>query len=113
MPLKDFVSLEISGKYCSNFEFNKEKMKKILKDEKDNEKLNSLLNMTFGEWIDIFTFKKEIDLKFNGLQQVLNDFYNNKEDSEYFSRFIFYLFHYKNWFLKKKPRKPRKPKKTK
>ena len=108
MPLKDFISLEISRKYCSNIEFNKEKMKKILKDEKDNEKLNSLLNMTFGEWIDVFTFKKDIELKFNGLQQVLKDFYNNKEDSEYFSRFIFYLFHYKNWFLKKKPRKSKK-----
>ena len=59
MPLKDFISLEISRKYC---EFNKEKMKKILKDEKDNEKLNSLLNMTFGEWIDVFTFKKDIEL---------------------------------------------------
>ena len=37
---------------------------------------------------------------------------NLKKDKEYFSRFIFYLFHYKNWFLKKKPRKPRKPKKN-
>ena len=53
--------------------------------------------MTFDEWIDIFTFKEKFDddLEFNGLQDVLMDLYD-KEDDEYFSRFIFYLFNYKN-----------------
>ena len=56
-------------------------------------------------------FKKEINyyLEFNELQDVLIDLYN-KEDKEYFSRFIFYLFNYKNWFQNKKPRKPKKRK---
>ena len=83
-------------------------MEKILEEEKDNQKLKFLLNMTFDEWIDIFTFKEKFDddLEFNGLQDVLMDLYD-KEDDEYFSRFIFYLFHYKNWFLKKRPRKPK------
>ena len=65
--------------------------------------------MTFGEWIDIFTFKKKIDddFEFNGLNDVLIDLYY-KEDNEYFSRFIFYLFNYKNWFNYKKARKPKK-----
>ena len=65
--------------------------------------------MTFGEWIDIFTFKKKIDddFEFNGLNDVLIDLYY-KEDNEYFSRFIFYLFNYKNWFNYKKARKKKK-----
>ena len=111
MPLKDLVSLDVSNKYASNASFNKEKMEKILEEEKDNTIINSILNMTFGEWIDVFTFKKEINyyLEFNELQDVLIDLYN-KEDKEYFSRFIFYLFNYKNWFQNKKPRKPKKKK---
>ena len=84
-------------------------MEKILEEEKDNQKLKFLLNMTFDEWIDIFTFKKKVDddLEFNGLQDVLEDLYD-KVDDEYFSRFIFYLFNYKNWFHNKKARKPKK-----
>ena len=108
-PLKDFVSLEISSKHGLNFDFNRQKMEKILEEEKDNQKLKSILNMTFDEWIDIFTFKEKFDddLEFNGLQDVLMDLYD-KEDDEYFSRFIFYLFNYKNWFHYKKARKPKK-----
>ena len=61
-------------------------MEKILEEEKDNQKLKSILNMTFDEWIDIFTFKENFDddLEFNGLQEVLADLYD-KEDDEYFS----------------------------
>ena len=108
-PLKDFVSLEISSKHGLNFDLNRQKMEKILEEEKDNQKLKFLLNMTFDEWIDIFTFKKKVDddLEFNGLQDVLEDLYD-KVDDEYFSRFIFYLFNYKNWFHNKKARKPKK-----
>ena len=106
MPLKDFVSLDISSRYGFNFDFNQQRMEKILNDEQDNAILNSLLNMTFSEWIDVFTNKIEnnYDLEFNGLQNVLNDLYNN-EDDEYFSRFIFCLFDCQNWFQNKKGRK--------
>ena len=85
-PLKDFVSLEISSKHGLNFDFNRQKMEKIIEEEKDNQKLKSILNMTFDEWIDIFTFKEKFDddLEFNGLQEVLSDLYD-KEDDEYFS----------------------------
>jgi hypothetical protein len=108
MPLKDLVSLDVSNKYASNASFNKEKMEKILEEEKDNTIINSILNMTFGEWIDVFTFKKIINynFEFNGLQDALIDLYK-KEDDEYFSRFVFYLFNYKNWFRNIKPRKPK------
>ncbi len=108
MPLKDFVSLKISSKYSLNLDFNSQKMEKILSEEKNNQTLISLLSMTFGEWIDVFTFKKIINynFEFNGLQDALIDLYK-KEDDEYFSRFVFYLFNYKNWFRNIKPRKPK------
>ena len=108
MPLKDFVSLKISSKYSLNLDFNRQKMEKILSEEKNNQTLISILSMTFGEWIDVFTFKKIINynFEFNGLQDALIDLYK-KEDDEYFSRFVFYLFNYKNWFRNIKPRKPK------
>ena len=64
MPLKDFVSLKISSKYSLNLDFNSQKMEKILSEEKNNQTLISILSMTFGEWIDVFTFKKIINYNF-------------------------------------------------
>ena len=115
MPLKDVVSLEISSKYSltNDKDTNKQKMKNLLEYEKDNKELIYLLNMKFGDWIDVFTFQKEINFnsKFNGIENILKSLYKNERDdyfSNYFSRFIFYLFNYKNWFQNKKGRKPKK-----
>ena len=112
MPLKDVVSLEISSKYSltNDKDTNKQKMKNLLEYEKDNKELIYLLNMKFGDWIDVFTFQKEINFnsKFNGIENILKRLYKNERDdyfSNYFSRFIFYLFNYKNWFQNKKGRK--------
>ena len=58
-PLKDLISRKISSKYKSHQDFNKNIIKKVLDEEKNNDKINSLLNMTFGNWIDIFTYKKK------------------------------------------------------
>ena len=85
-------------------------MKNLLEYEKDNKELIYLLNMKFGDWIDVFTFQKEINFnsKFNGIENILKRLYKNERDdyfSNYFSRFIFYLFNYKNWFQNKKGRK--------
>ena len=119
MPLKDVVSLEISSKYSltNDKDTNKQKMKNLLEYEKDNKELIYLLNMKFGDWIDVFTFQKEINFnsKFNGIENILKRLYKNERDdyfSNYFSRFIFYLFNYKNWFQNKKGRKPKKFSKT-
>ena len=71
--------------------------------------------MKFGDWIDVFTFQKEINFnsKFNGIENILKRLYENERDDYfYFSRFIFYLFNYKNWFQNKKGRKPKKFSKT-
>ena len=112
MKLKDVVSLEISEKYQNNKDFNKNKMSQILDEEKNNEILMDLLNMTFGDWIDVFTLKnhtKNIP-RFNGLQEALEKNIPEKGDEEYFSRFVFYLFNYKNYFKNKKGRSPKQNK---
>lgn len=50
--------------------------------------------MKFGDWIDVFTFQKEINFnsKFNGIENILKSLCENERDdyfSNYFSRFIF------------------------
>ena len=64
--------------------------------------------MRFGDWIDVFTLKKKIEIepKFKGLEKSLNEI-SDKNDEEYFSRFIFFLFNYKNYFQNKKGRRPK------
>jgi hypothetical protein len=93
--------------------------------------------MTFGEWIDVFAFKKMLDYdsNFNILQDALLKLYNKiftikrkqndnlnfnkhkddldktyKEKEKYFTRFIYYLFNYQNYFQNKKGRNPKKNK---
>ena len=116
--LKDFASRQASEKNFKNKEFdenyNKNQIVSILEEEKHNEKINMLLNMTFGEFIDIFSLMKNLDddLEFNGLQNTLKGIYEDENNSrEYFSRFVFYLFNYKAWFNNRKGRKGRKEKK--
>ena len=110
MKIKNLVSLETSSKYSINKDkdFNKKSINKILEEEKDNKVLINLLNLSFGDWIDIFTLKDNIEnsFKFNGLEEALKDI-SDKNEEEYFSRFIFYLFNYQNYFYNKKGRRPK------
>ena len=103
--LKDVASFEISDKYNKNKDFNKIQVNRILEQEKNNQIINNLLNMTFGEWIDIFTFKNKMDnnIEFFGIHNILRKI-SETSNNDYFSRFIFYLFNYKRWFINKKGR---------
>ena len=118
MKLKDLLSLNISSK-CSlskDKEFNKKNINRILEEEKDNKVIIDLLNMNFGDWIDVFTLKTSIENvpEFDGLEEALNTIYkkndkdSEKKDEKYFSRFIFYLFNYQNYFRNKKGRSSKK-----
>lgn len=111
MKLKDFASLEVSKKKKSNSDiyFNKNSINHILQDtEKNNETIQNFLNnISFEEWIDVFTKKRQdYNLEeFNGLQNSLEKVAKEyKDDDEYFTRFVFYLFNYPNWFYNKKGR---------
>ncbi len=111
MKLKDLVSKDISSKYKSKLnekDYNKNIINKIIQNEDSSEKLMNLLNMTFNEWIDIFTYKIENDYnkEYNLLQAALDKInQKNNNDKEYLLKFIFYLYNYKRWFESKKGRK--------
>ena len=114
MKLKDLLSFNISSK-CSlskDKEFNKKNINRILEEEKDNKVIIDLLNMNFDKWIDVFTLKTSIENvpEFDGFEKTLKDISeikdedSEKKDGKYFSRFIFYLFNYQNYFKNKKGR---------
>lgn len=115
--IRELICLNISSK-CKNKiikQINNQILLDIfLKKEGDNEQINYLLDMSFGEWIDIFTLKKDIKykFKFNGLQKTLEKIWEDfkNDGGKYFSIFIFFLFNYKRWFISKKGRNTEKQK---
>ena len=130
MPLKDFLSKEISSKYSTKLserDFNKKLIENILIKEKDNTILFAL-NMSFKNLIDILTLKKsvkevvseyenfknkEIDYEkikrnIGGVDELLKKIMN-KISKEHLTHFIYYLYNYESYFYNKKGRK-RNPK---
>ena len=107
MILKDFLSQEISSKYCTNKEGNKSIIQRIY--NQGNKEINKILDLTFREWIEIFLMKKEKnELVFGGLDELLNELQENENDPQYFVDFVFLLYNYEKWFQNKKPRKSKK-----
>ena len=88
------------GKENKNREISSE-----IKNTKDD-KIKRLLNMEFSDWINMFLFKQktEDEITFNGLQSTLENIIKN-EQKDYFSKFILYLYNYRNYFENKKGRK--------
>ena len=74
--------------------------------------------MTIKDWIELFTLKKSIfefdDLSINGREEIENkipswiylfyEIYEKYEDDIYFTKFVFYLYNYENWFESKRGR---------
>ena len=107
MQLKTLYSKSVSDKYNSvDKEINEKNIKKILELEKDNAKINDVLNMTFREWIDVFTMKKKSEkgIQIDGIGEFLEEILENNKELRYFSLFVFCLYNYENWFLHKKGR---------
>ena len=134
MTLKDLFSLDISSKY-KNFspDENQQLIQNIISHKEYVEDYDTVIfvfNMTFGEWLDLFTCKKDInDLKNQYKQNnninfekignnivyvdnLLKNLWNEniqKKDEKYFSFFIFYIYNYEKWFsIKSSRRRKRK-----
>jgi hypothetical protein len=118
-PLKDIFSNDISPKYSTlSRDSNKKMIERILEDQKDNLNIMFAFNLTFEEWIEIFTFKKELksfiildkdkmkDLndKFIKLDKLILEIYDKNYTNNYLSYFISYAFNYKRWFIMKRGR---------
>ena len=103
-PLKDLASLDTSRMYKNNNDicWNKKIIEKIIEKEKDNKVINDLLNMSFNEWIDIFTYKKEweYNIKYDKLKDFIEEL-SEDNDEKYISKFMLYLYNYKRWFINK------------
>ena len=129
MKLKDIISLDISEKfkYIIRRDGNKLLIEKIINKEEKVQDYNTIifyLNMTFKEFLDIFTMKKNIyDLKenyyfyennnvdFDKIQKCIGDVYDSlneilkTNDEDYFSSFVFHLYNYEQYFITKRIRK--------
>ena len=118
-PLKDIFSNDISPKYSTlSRDSNKKMIERILEEQKDNLNIMFAFNLTFEEWIEIFTFKKELksfiildkdkmkDLndKFIKLDKLIMEIYDKNYTNNYLSYFISYAFNYKRWFIMKRGR---------
>ena len=105
MTIKELLSKNISSKFKKlEKSMNATNIEKILLIEKDNYEINYIFNLTFREWIDIFTLKKKSSIKINGIGDFLQKIYENNKEERYFSLFVYCLYNYEKWFLYKKGR---------
>ena len=118
-PLKDIFSNNISPKYKMYApDSNKQIINKIIKEQSDNIIIMKAFNLTFREWIDIFTYKKDLksiiefnestsinlDEKFDHIDKLILDIYEKYQETNYLVYFISYIYNYERWFLIKKER---------
>ena len=119
MSLKEFLSNQISSKYSTlSKDLNKSTINEILNEEKENIIIKYIFNLTFGDWIDIFTYKKEItdfgNIDIESIEEIENNFkkvdfllkeiYNLNYGNNYFSFFISLLYNFERWFYVKQSR---------
>ena len=131
MHLKDLLSLlHVSPKYKKiNCDSNQVFIKKLLNGQTD-EAIRFAFNMTLRDWLDIFSFKKEVKDLLNEynikddnnticekikeslvtVDDLLNNLAEKEENKNYFSNFTFYLYNYELWFFRKKGRKTKEKK---
>ena len=114
MKLKDFFSQSITPKFKKlSTSSNKIILDEILKDENDDSLICKALNLKFEEWLDFFTYKKNIhileqiekekNIELPRTEKLLNKIGSENDDS-YFLIFLFLLYNVKWWFYIKKGR---------
>ena len=114
MPLKEIFSNDISSKYrITNKNLNKNIIEALLTKKKDNEIIMFVLNMTFGDWFDIFIYKKElkdfkilnneqikiISDKFSKIENLFEEIYDLNFGNDYFSYFVYLIYNYERCFF--------------
>lgn len=123
--LKEIFSQDISSKYSRlPNDSNRIIIERILTDEKDNDIIMFVFNLTLREWIDVFIYKKELKdiTKINNLNEekinqlsslfdrvdkLLLDIYQKDCNKNYLSHFISLMYNYERWFFIKKGRRRR------
>ena len=126
MSLKDIYSFDITSKYQKfKKKNNKNIINKIIKKEiivKDYETIMFALNLSLRNWMELFTYKKNIyeviqDYKefgnanldiiekcLIGVEDLLQKIFEKKNDKEFFSIYTLLLYNYERWFSIKRGR---------
>lgn len=101
-PIKDIL--------CINKK-NKKIIEDILEKGKNNEKIQKMFYMSFREWIDYFTMKKQPTkdgIIFDGFDSLLQKILNkNQNYGNYFYDFIFCVYNFEYWINSKKEINPK------
>ena len=109
MPIKDVLSIEISGKYKSDTISNKEIIDLLLEKEKNNPIINEILNIKFLVWLvfskDIKIYKKGKIIRFEGIEELLKEIRSKNNDEVYISEFEKSLDKYEVYFEGKRGKK--------
>ena len=130
MPLMDLFSLDVSRKFrTKSIDYNKIIINGILEQTieiEDFDTIMFLFKITLNDWIDLFTYKKDIltlvneynavnvnytkiQNNFIGVNHLLNEISTNNDD-KYYSLFLLYVFNFQRWFYIKKGRNNKKTK---
>jgi hypothetical protein len=125
-PLKDLFSFDISIKYKSiSKDYNAKLINQIVEHKiefEDYDTIMFLFKITLNDWIDLFTFKKDlftlvkeynavnvnytkIRNNYIGVNDLLNNLSKINESNEYFSLFLLCVFNLQRWFYIKKMKK--------
>ena len=124
MSLKELFSMDKSKKF-QNYKIAHNKIILDKAIERNDHTLNFVLDLTFSNFIELFTCKKNVrelineknidgaGINYDKIQNSFNELENllksimkkNNSDLEYFKAFIFYMFNYERWFCIKTPRK--------
>ena len=110
MPIKDVLSIEISGKYKSDTISNKEIIDLLLEKEKNNPIINEILNIKFLVWLNVFRkditiCKKGKIIRFEGVEELLKEIRSKNNDEKYISDFKKSLDKYEVYFEGKRGKK--------
>jgi hypothetical protein len=124
MTLADLFSLDVSDKYISKSkDYNKNLINGILKKEIEVEDFDTIIflfKITLNDWIELFTYKKDIltlidennaanvnytkiQENFIGVNHLLNKI-SEKNDDKYYILFLLYIFNFQRWFYIKRGR---------
>lgn len=128
MPLMDLLSLEVSGKYKSKSkDYNEIMIKEIIQQKYENEDYDTIMflfRITLNDYIDLFTYKKDIftlaneyneinvnyakiQENFVGANHLLSEISKNN-NAKYYTLFLLYTFNFQRWFYIKKGRNRKK-----
>ena len=103
--IKEILSLKIKTSKSKDIPVNKKLITDI--EKHDIPEINYILGLTFSDWIDIYTKKKNMIVNGNfiecdGFENMILEI--KEEDENYKSDYIYCMYNYEKWFYINKPK---------